>query len=508
MRVFRAFCVYFFLTLPLWAQEPVSIEAAAGGGFPARFSGDFSLARQGDASFTFHFFHQTINALLHDAAPQNGANENLTALDGSRRFVFGAVTIDADARYQIGAKDLQGQSAAIQDITRQFIFGNIQAAVTLPEGFSLSASTGVSDVSRRAGLIRGWTPGIEGGASIRKIPAELFFQWQNESCRAVFGGRYHIEQYDGDKLIIAHNGGSFASFNTDWGIWRAGADAGVFFENSQAVFPFALGIEVLPLLPGGQEASFSAHGGLMAQSGDFAAFEKANPFTQAREPLHVSSDWFFGAEAFVPLNEYFRATASLSFRQTAFGRGVPASDFSARHPGSGLFSLAYRSRTALDTALAVGANRGMLNADLSWGAFWLDSAANGELTAKTAAAGWDEFSYERIFAPQYPLSNQQQPHHHCVSLNLSLVPKSGKWGAHADTQFFISEWDTPFITLGAFYRFGQPEDLPSSVSGLPQVSLAVEIQDAVKFITAEERIYAGPYTASAGSISVFLRFVN
>jgi hypothetical protein len=89
-----------------------------------------------------------------------------------------------------------------------------------------------------------------------------------------------------------------------------------------------------------------------------------------------------------------------------------------------------------------------------------------------------------------------------VSLNLSLVPKSGKWGAHADTQFFISEWDTPFITLGAFYRFGQPEDLPSSVS------LAVEIQDAVKFITAEERIYAGPYTASAGSISVFLRFVN
>jgi hypothetical protein len=281
----------------------------------------------------------------------------------------------------------------------------------------------------------------------------------------------------------------------------------VFFENSEPGFPFELRIEASPSFSGGGESFFSARGGLAVQNHDFAAFEKKYPFTQAKEPIRASSDWAFDAEASVPFSEYFWTTASLSFRQTAFGKGIPVSDFSARDSDSGLFRLMHRSRTAFDTALGIGAGAGMFNADFSWGAFWLDSAANGDMTAPAAATFRGEFSYERIFERQYPPGSREQPHHHCLSLYLSLTPESGKWGAHAGARFFIDDRDVPFVGIGAFYRFGR-FGTPQTERCPPQVSLAVEIQDALKFVTAEKRIYASPYIASSGGVTVFLRFSN
>jgi hypothetical protein len=56
--------------------------------------------------------------------------------------------------------------------------------------------------------------------------------------------------------------------------------------------------------------------------------------------------------------------------------------------------------------------------------------------------------------------------------------------------------------FSAFYQFAKKQTAPQKNS----VRLAAQIQDALNFISAKKRYFAGPYISGAGSFNVFLTF--
>ena len=504
-----------------------AIEAAAGGGFPARFGGDFFIERRGDFAWTFYFLHQTVNSLLHDTKKDFDTAETRTELRGTRRFTFYNIVLDAEASYQIGSKELQNASREMTDITRQIIFGCVNMRIQLPAGFALNALTGVSDVSRYAGLSNWFVRGMENSAAIRKIPADVLFTWDAASddgaaLKAALGVRYGAEQFDGEDFFLEHTASSAAAFYAARGFAAAGAEAGFFFDGGEFTPPFTLFVSAQSaLFDDAPESGVRLLGGLRSFREDAAVIEKTNPFTWLGTLPRAASDWFFDARALLAFNG-FSSSAELSFKQTAFGKGISQSNYGAPDSISGLFVFERVERAALDTRLSAAFETGMIVAALAWNAQWLYADA----FIPSEAPAWDilqeallvpsslnylsggtiahneAFLYEKTSASYYPQFNQQNPARHTLSLSVSLVPENAPWGARAVSHFFFNANDLPYITLSAFYQFEKKQSAPKKNS----VRLAAQVQDALNFILAKKRYFAEPYIAGAGNFNVFLTF--
>jgi hypothetical protein len=502
-------------------KEPqTTIEAAASGGFPARFSGDFFIARSGDSAWAFHFSHQTINSLLHDAKKESNTGETRTQINGTRSFVFYNVAINAQALYQIASKDLQNQNGVVSDIAHRIILGGVDVCVQLPAGFALNAATGVSEISRNAGLSGGFVFGMENSAAIRKIPFDAQVLWQNSEgesvkLKAAVDGHYRAEQFDGEEFFLEQTAASGVSFAAAHGISRAGAGAGFFFDGKQFTVPWTLSASTeYALLDDSRTSGVWLLGGLYSFRADASQLESLNPFTWFYAVPQASSDWFFKARTLLALQD-FSFGAEILFKQTAFGLGVPQTDYGARDSRSGLFLLEYVDRAALDTHLAAAFESGMIAASLAWNAKWMhadaasyiDEAASflppeRSFESDAFIAHNETFSYEKTAAPYYPQINPQYPWRHTLSLSFSLVPQNAQWGARAVSHFFFSKEIPPFITLGVFYRFEKSNEALNKSS----VRIAAQIQDALNFIAAKKRIFAEPFIADAGRFNVFLVF--
>jgi hypothetical protein len=457
---------------------------------------------------------------LQDAKKETNTGETRTQINGTRGFVFYNVAIDAQALYQIASKDLQNQNGVVSDISHRIILGGVDVRVQLPAGFALNAATGVSEISRNAGLTGGFVFGMENSAAIRKIPFDAQVLWQNNEgesvkLKAAVDGHYRAEQFDGEDFFLEHTAASRVSFVAARGTSQAGAGAGFFFDGKQFTVPWTLSASTEYALFSNSSASgVWLLGGLNSFRADASQLESLNPFTWFYAVPQASSDWFFKARALLAL-QGFSFGAELLFRQTAFGMGVPQTDYGARDSRSGLFLLEYVDRAALDTHLNAAFESGMIAASLAWNAKWMhadavsyiDEAASFLPPERSFESGAlfahnESFSYEKTAAPYYPQINPQYPWRHTLSLSFLLVPQNAQWGSRAVSRFFFNADVPPFITLGVFYQFEKRQAADKKNS----VRIAAQVQDALNFILARKRYFAEPYIAGAGSFNVFLTF--
>jgi hypothetical protein len=476
-------------------KSSLVFKAITSGGFPSRFCGDYTIARPvGDKSFFLHFFHDTIVSLIPDSYYSTDFFKKNISLDGARRFTLASLTLDAAASYELDTLGLQGQSAELYDITRQFISGEVAVSTAFSNNFFLNGALAVHDVLRFAGLEHFFKPALQNSNAYQTLPARASLLWRHGDYRASFEAQY---RFDGAQEYYtketAHMGETRFLVGKQFNPIDVSAALAIFYGD-KLTLPFTLSVSssTIAFLQN-SGANFSVSGGLVSFRQNLETLEKQNPFTLMSSIPKTASDWFFASDAQFSFNN-LSAAASVAFKKTAFGRGITESNYASRDAASDLFAPHAVDRTSLDTHIGFSATTGIVYLSLAWNASWLH--ANTGIQKKNTHKA---FVYTAILAQNAGYAGMQAPPH-SLALSTALLPKSERWGAHFDSGFFFSGDVTPDFSLGGFYRFNIPS------SSLSSVSLGIEIFDAVKFISAKTRMFADPYIATAGSVNIFFRF--
>jgi hypothetical protein len=165
----------------------------------------------------------------------------------------------------------------------------------------------------------------------------------------------------------------------------------------------------------------------------------------------------------VPLKESFTGSYDIEYRGTAFNNGVWEPSYDAATLTSGLYGYTQTNRQLLKTDFNLSYHYGIFSVKAGWQSNWLYVPVLESPQALTAA--------------------------------ITLQSNDSAWGTELSTAVFISnEVTDPVINFECFAR------LTSAVR------IVGSVEDIVKLLKGEERIYAGQYAARGGTAKILLKF--
>ena len=163
----------------------------------------------------------------------------------------------------------------------------------------------------------------------------------------------------------------------------------------------------------------------------------------------------------LPVKDVFSASTSVEYRQTAYDNGIFEPDYKADVPA--LYSFYEREHKLLSSEIVLSYHHDNFKLSGGWQSNWLDLSA---------------------------LENKQT-----ISLEFDYQDSDARWGVNASGKIGINEEiDVPVISAGGFIRI------------LPSVKLSLSVNDIIKLVKSETRVYAGKYAARGGSATVLLKF--
>ena len=84
---------------------------------------------------------------------------------------------------------------------------------------------------------------------------------------------------------------------------------------------------------------------------------------------------------------------------------------------------------------------------------------------------------------------------HTISVNLAVQSQKGLWGASLDTAYMLDSPDKPVFSLEGY------------VQASSAVRIVLSVNDVLKLLGAEERMYAGQYVSNSGNASLAVKFL-
>ena len=94
------------------------------------------------------------------------------------------------------------------------------------------------------------------------------------------------------------------------------------------------------------------------------------------------------------------------------------------------------------------------------------------------------------------LNNPVLQNKHTINVIFALQSQKGLWGASLDTAYLLDAADNkPIINLEGY------------VQASSAVRICLSINDMIKLLGAEERMYAGQYVANSGNASLLVKFL-
>jgi hypothetical protein len=84
---------------------------------------------------------------------------------------------------------------------------------------------------------------------------------------------------------------------------------------------------------------------------------------------------------------------------------------------------------------------------------------------------------------------------HTISVNLAVQSQKGLWGASLDTAYMLDSPDKPVFSLEGY------------VQASSAVRIVLSVNDMLKLLGAEERMYAGQYVSNSGNASLAVKFL-
>ena len=461
---------------PLVAEEKeksIYAEGLIGGGFPTLFIGDFSLFRQaGNSPFKLSFAHNS--ALGYSGtALTDSFSDRTTSIALDKSFTREKYNWGFGGSYTTESNGLQNMVEGIGSVNQNLLAGNGNLEFILPYGFTLG-TYGTADFYNRysdvsTAVFENTLPWARKNTLFGLSPS-AFANWNGYGFAVGLTGNYTLSADLDDEIEgTASNRGNFKldfSYSNDY--IKAYGDVAIVFGNqlntNTVIAPFTAGITAsFPVYFSNRRFSIYGEGGLDSYLNTIYELEQKYTFSAFSFLPSETSDWYGKLGITVPLKESFTGNFEVEYRGTAFDNGVWEPVYDSANLTSGLYGYAQTNRQLLKTDFDLSYHYRIFSIKAGWQSNW-------------------------IYVPV--LESPQ-----ALTFAVDLQSLDSAWGAELSGAVYIAEGvSDPVINLECFAR------LTSAVR------IVGSVEDIVKLLKGEQRIYAGQYAARGGTAKIMLKF--
>lgn len=449
-------------------EKSVYAEGLIGGGYPAFFTGNISVARTVGASpFKFSFEHESaLGYAAHSVT--DGFSDRTTKLSVEKNYKKNHFEWGASGFYKSASDGLQGNvrfnNTEIGLLNRDLYNASGNISYSFDNGFSMGAAAAANFYNRYAEIA---CPQIKTAGFFSAAPS-VMLRWQGYGFDTGFTTNYDFDTEFSENFLYPKSHRVQFMLDLQWKndfirlYGNASAVIGHNIMDNPVIVPFTLGLDTsFPVYFSNRRVSICAEGGIDSHKEKVYELEEKFKFTNLNwNPTEVS-EWYGRFTLSVPLKTSFTGTAGVEYRQTAYDnrRWQPRyNDYAS------IYSYSVNDFQGLSTDFSLAYRQGIFNVSGSWHSNWLDVPA--------------------------------EETDHSVKLDINFQNEDTKWGAGVNCLLPIKdEVETPVVNAEGFVR------LTSSVRAMLNVS------DIIKLYKGETRAYAGKYVSRGGSAALLLKFV-
>ena len=452
-------------------EKSVYAEGLIGGGYPAFFTGNISVARTiGASPFKFSFEHDSALGYANHSLT-DGFSDRTTKLSVEKSYKKNHVEWGASGVYKSSADGLQGKGLASDSaaglLNRDLYSAGGNISYTFDRGFMLGAAANTDFYTRYTEIA---CPDIETVAYYSIMPS-VCFRWQGHGFDTGFTADYDYDTEVSENILFPKSHRAKFMLDLQWKndlvrlYTNAAAVIGSNIMEAPVIVPFTLGIDSsFPVYFANRRVSITAEGGIDSYKTNAYELEEKYKFTKLNwNPTEVS-EWFGRFNLSIPLKTSFTGTAGVEYRQTAYGnsRWQPRYDSSLTDKDL-LYCFELKEMQILSTDFSLAYHQGILSLSGSWHSNWMDLPAEENIQT--------------------------------VKFDINIQDEDSKWGTDINCILPINnEMEVPLVNAQGFVR------MTSSVRAI------LSVNDIIKLYKGETRTYAGEYEGRGGSAAVLLKF--
>ena len=449
-------------------EKSVYAEGLLGGGYPAFFTGNISVARTVGASpFKFSFEHESALCYANHYVT-DGFSDRTTRLSVEKNYKKNHIEWGASGSYKSSSDGLQKNliynGSAIGLLNRDLYSAGGNISYSFDNGFSLGAAAAADFYNRYTEIS---CPQIN-TVGFFSIAPSVDFRWQGYGFNTGFTADYDYDTEFTKNILFENSHRAKFKIDLSWKndfirlYGNAAAVIGSKIMDEPVIVPFTFGLESsFPVYFANRRVSILAEGGIDSYKASAYDFEEKFKFTKMDLNPSEISEWYGKVNLSIPLKSTFTGSAGAEYRQTAYDNGRLQPEYNS---ADSIYSYTKKKYQALKTDLTLTYHQGIFSVSGSWYSNWMDRAA-GENTQT-------------------------------VKLDLNLQDENLLWGADVNCMLPINEeMETPIVNAEGFVRITQ------------SVRAVLNISDLIKLYKGETRHYAGKYEGRGGSASLLLKFV-
>lgn len=454
---------------PVKKQPPEKVFAfrgngVVGGGYPASFKGNISIFNNDRKNpFALNFLHDSVNGYSGKALT-DGFYDRTTRLNLRKTVQKEKFSFSVNGSYQSVTNGLQNHVSGISSISQDCYGLNGNFTYHIKDGFSAGVNASSKFNNRYADVTQGHFDEV----NLLNIKPELFLRWHNKNFSAGFSCDYDFcNDFSGlfekniNRVRFMLNG----SWKNDFVMAYANAQAvvGNCINDNPIVVPFSVGANFrIPVSFAEKKLAIGVEGGIASVLQLPYELENRYRFTIIRNFAEEQTDWYGKMNVSIPVGKSFTGNISCEYRQTAFGNKTIMPDYSIPVT-NGCYGYKYCENQQFNTNISVFYRYNSIILGGSWQSCWLDVPS---------------------------LKNENT-----VGANIIYANKDSRFGGELSGKIALNkEIDVPEIN--AKVRAKLTDGMTASL----------EVNDAIKLIKTESRIYAGNYLGRGGNINLNLLF--
>ena len=449
-------------------EKSVYAEGLIGGGYPAFFTGNISVARTiGASPFKFSFEHESALGYAKHYVTE-AFNDRTTKLSIEKQYRKNHLEWGASGAYKSSSDGLQGNlvynNSAIGLLNRDLYNADGNISYSFDNGFSLGAAAAADFYNRYSEIS---CPQIKTTGFFSVMP-DIMIRWQGYGFETGFTGEYDYDTEFTNNIIFPNSHRAKFMIDLSWKndfirlYGNAAAVIGKNIMDEAVIVPFTVGLETsFPVYFANRRVSICAEGGIDSYKPKSYLLEEQYKFTNINWNPTETSEWYGRLNLSIPLKSSFTGSAGVEYRQTAYKNGRWQPDY---NNACSIYTFVNKEFQLLTTDFALAYHQGIFSVSGSWHSNWLDRPAGENIQT--------------------------------VKLDVNLQDENLLWGADVNCVLPINEeMETPVVNAEGFVRITQ------------SVRAVLNISDFIKLYKGETRHYAGKYEGRGGSASLLLKFV-
>ncbi len=472
-------------------EQLVFADGEIGGGYPLCFDADVSVYRtSGRFPFRLNFFHEGEEGFSGKKA-EKGFFARETGVGASGNYYGDICEHSFSSSYVTDDDGLQSKSNSYTDVVKHDVSASYSAHWNLPKGFYIAYGSDGEWYRRYGQRFSGGLRYTDSEAAVSTVTADPFL---SVGWGGAFGldfsltGKYGFQGSLETAKQLRKIDGSWHRHHSHRGQFTlAGSWHNSFlkvFADGSAIIGSATGKrDVIPAFTAGTEVRTSffdfgdlkiiAKGGLDSYQEKISELERKYTFAYATCIPLETTDWFAQGRISIPVAPVLILSGGGEFRKTAFGNGVWDVDYDKKNRrASGQYAIGNyesdnltSSRTDVSSEAEISAEFSIVKLNAGWKSHWKD----------------------------VPVLEDR----HCIYAQAAVYPESQKWSAGTSAKVAFGAGSDKCPDLGAWAEY----------EIIPAVSVALEVDDAIKLVRRTTRKYAdSDYIEKAGCAKVLVKF--